>query len=94
MARTRDTLLLEAVLGGGLLRASRQKIEDQFKESGRLLLHPNMLSSRDKATIEAELERLQKAQRECTDGGIRKKIEEWIEAEKKKLHSEPETKKT
>jgi hypothetical protein len=46
-----------------------------------------MLSPGDKAIIKAEIERLQKAQRECTDGGIRKQIDAWIEEQKQKLDS-------
>jgi hypothetical protein len=46
-----------------------------------------MLSPSDKATIKAEIERLQNAQKECTDGGIRAKIDVWIEVEKRKLAS-------
>jgi hypothetical protein len=36
------------------------------------------------ATIRAEIERLQKAQKECADGGIRKQIDEWIAEHKQK----------
>jgi hypothetical protein len=44
-----------------------------------------MLSRGDVATIRAEIERLEKALKGCTDGGIRDRIERWIEEEKKKL---------
>ena len=44
-----------------------------------------MLSPEEIAQIKAEIERLEKLRAECTDGGIRKRIEAWIEAEKKKL---------
>jgi hypothetical protein len=44
-----------------------------------------MLSPRDRAIIKAEIERLEKAQRECNDGGIRKQIDEWIVEQRKKL---------
>jgi hypothetical protein len=44
-----------------------------------------MLSPGDRAIIKAEIERLQKAQRECTDSGIRRKIDVWIEEQKQKL---------
>jgi hypothetical protein len=37
------------------------------------------------ALIRAEIERLEKALKECTDGGIRDRIKRWIEEEKKKL---------
>jgi hypothetical protein len=44
-----------------------------------------MLSRGEVAMIRAEIERLEKALRECSDGGIRGRIEAWIEEEKKKL---------
>jgi hypothetical protein len=44
-----------------------------------------MLSRGDVASIRAEIERLEKALNVCTDGGIRERIEAWIEEEKKKL---------
>jgi hypothetical protein len=44
-----------------------------------------MLSRGEVAIIRAEIERLEKALRECTDGGIRDRIKLWIEEEKKKL---------
>jgi hypothetical protein len=34
-----------------------------------------------------EVERLEKLREDCTDSGIRKRIEAWIEAETKKLKS-------
>lgn len=37
------------------------------------------------ARIKTEIERLEKLHNECTDSGIRKRIEAWIEEEKKKL---------
>jgi len=40
------------------------------------------------AIIRAEIERLEKALRECTDGGIRDRVKLWIEAEKKKLRED------
>jgi hypothetical protein len=39
------------------------------------------------ARIRAEIERLEKARENCDDGGIRQRIEGWIENEKKKLIS-------
>jgi hypothetical protein len=44
-----------------------------------------MLSPGEIAQIKAEIERLEKLREECTDSGIRERIEAWIEAEKKKL---------
>ena len=44
-----------------------------------------MLSRGEVAMIRAEIERLEKALKECTDGGIRDRIKAWIEEEKKKL---------
>jgi len=46
-----------------------------------------MLSPGDRAIVKAEIERLQKAQRDCTDSGIREKIDVWIEEQKRKLAS-------
>jgi hypothetical protein len=43
-----------------------------------------MLSPGDRP-IKAEIERLQKAQRECTDRDTRQQIEEWIVEQKQKL---------
>ncbi len=47
-----------------------------------------MLSPGEIAQIRAEIKRLEKARDECTDGGIRKRIEAWIEEQKQKLESE------
>jgi hypothetical protein len=44
-----------------------------------------MLSPREIAQTRDEIERLEKLRKECADSGIRKRIEAWIEAEKKKL---------
>ena len=44
-----------------------------------------MLSRGDVAIIRAEIEKLEKALRECADGGIQDRIKAWIEEEKKKL---------
>ena len=44
-----------------------------------------MLSPGEITQIKAEIERLERLREECIDGGIRKRIEAWIEAEKKKL---------
>ena len=41
------------------------------------------------AQIKAEVERLEKHREQCSDSGIRKRIEAWIEAEKKKLAKTP-----
>ncbi|HWY21962.1 MAG TPA: hypothetical protein VNX26_12130 [Candidatus Acidoferrum sp.] len=46
-----------------------------------------MLSPEEIAQIEAEIERLERLREECIDSGIRKRIEAWIEVEKKKLAS-------
>ncbi len=46
-----------------------------------------MLTPGEVATIKAEVERLEKALKECTDSGIKKRIEAWIEGEKQKLLS-------
>ena len=47
-----------------------------------------MLTPGERAQIKAEIERLEKARKECADGGIRKRIDFWIEEQKKKLQSE------
>jgi hypothetical protein len=44
-----------------------------------------MLSPGDRAIIKAEIKRLQKAQRECRDDGIRRQIDDWIVEQKQKL---------
>jgi hypothetical protein len=49
-----------------------------------------MLSSGEVAIVRAEIERLEKALRECTDGGIRDRIKAWIEEEKRKLIADDE----
>jgi hypothetical protein len=46
-----------------------------------------MLSPAGIATIQAEIERLEKARKDCTDSGLRKWIEAAIQAQKKKLAS-------
>ena len=46
-----------------------------------------MLSPGEIAQIKAEIERLGKARKECTDSGIRQRIEAWIAEQKKKLES-------
>jgi hypothetical protein len=48
-----------------------------------------MLSLEEIEQIKAEIERLERLRKECTDTGIRNRIGAWIEAEKKKLASEP-----
>jgi hypothetical protein len=48
-----------------------------------------MLSLGEIAQIRAEIERLERLRKECTDTGIRNQIEAWIEAEKRKLASDP-----
>jgi len=44
-----------------------------------------MLSPGDRATIKAEIEKLQKAQRECTDSRIQTQIDAWIEEQKQAI---------
>jgi hypothetical protein len=44
-----------------------------------------MLSRAEIAKIKAEIEALEKARENCTDSGIRKLIDAWIEEQKKKL---------
>ena len=42
--------------------------------------------------IKAEIERLEKALRDCSDSGIRRVIEEWIADAKRRLASDQESK--
>jgi hypothetical protein len=51
-----------------------------------------MLSRGDVALIRAEIERLEKARKECTDSGLQKRIDAWIEEQKRKLISEDNSK--
>jgi hypothetical protein len=46
-----------------------------------------MLSRGEVATIRTEIARLEKALKECTDSGIRKQIEVWIDDNRRKLRS-------
>jgi hypothetical protein len=46
-----------------------------------------VLSLGEIAVIKAEIEKLEKARRECNDSGIQKRIDDWIEEQKKKLES-------
>jgi hypothetical protein len=46
-----------------------------------------VMLSGGEVVIRAEIERLEKALRECTDGGIRNRIKAWIEEEKKELRA-------
>ena len=45
------------------------------------------MEAREIATIRAEIERLEKALKDCADGGLRKWIEGTIEKQKQKLAS-------
>jgi hypothetical protein len=47
-----------------------------------------MLSPKEIAQSKAEIERLEKLHDECADSGIRKRIEAWIEEQKKLLGSD------
>jgi hypothetical protein len=46
-----------------------------------------MLSPAEITTIRADLERLEKARKDCTDSGLRKWIEDAIEKQKQQLAS-------
>jgi hypothetical protein len=46
-----------------------------------------MLTPEAIAKIRSEIERLEQLRKECSDGGIRERIEGWIKAEKEKLKS-------
>jgi hypothetical protein len=54
----------------------------------------NMLSPGEIAQIKAEIQRLEKLRKECTDGGIRERIEAWIKAETQKLEFDRSTKRS
>ena len=53
-----------------------------------------MISRSDAAVIRAEIKRLQKARDECTDSGVQKRIDAWIEEQKRKLVAEDSSKGT
>jgi hypothetical protein len=46
-----------------------------------------MLSPSQISAIKAEIKRLQQAQAECQDSGIKKQIEAWIQEQKERLNS-------
>jgi hypothetical protein len=46
-----------------------------------------MLASEEVAAIKADIKRLEKARKDCADGGIQKRIDAWIAGQKKKLES-------
>jgi hypothetical protein len=46
------------------------------------------LTPEEMAQIKEEIERLEKLRNECTDSGIRERIDAWTKAEKKKLESD------
>jgi hypothetical protein len=50
---------------------------------------PRMSPPEEITKIKVEIERLEQLCKDCGDSGIRKRIEAWIEAEKKKLEPEP-----
>jgi hypothetical protein len=47
-----------------------------------------MIARSDVAVVRAEIQRLQKARDECTDSGVQKRIDVWIEEQKRKLVGE------
>jgi len=53
-----------------------------------------MISRTEVADIRAEIERLQKARQECTDSGVQRQIDAWIEEQKRKLVAEDGSKGT
>ena len=46
------------------------------------------LTPEEMARIKEEIERLEELRNECTDSGIRERIDAWIKAERKKLESD------
>jgi hypothetical protein len=49
-------------------------------------------SPKERAKIKAEIEKFEKALRDCTDSGIRTVIEYWIEDARERLASAQESK--
>jgi len=47
-----------------------------------------MISRTDVGVIKAEIERLERARDECTDSGLQRRIDGWIEEQKRRLVSE------
>jgi hypothetical protein len=47
-----------------------------------------MLSSREITTIKAEIQWLEEERKNCTDSGIQRLIDAWIEGQRMKLRSE------
>ena len=47
-----------------------------------------MISRTDVGVIKAEIERLERARDECTDSGLQRRIDAWIEEQKRRLVSE------
>jgi hypothetical protein len=53
---------------------------------------PAMVPRNQAAVIRSEIERLQKARNECNDTGVLKRIDSWIEEQKRKLVSKDSSK--
>lgn len=51
-----------------------------------------MIPRNEVAAIRSEIERLQKARHECADTGLQKRIDMWIEEQKRKLVGEGRSK--
>jgi len=47
-----------------------------------------MISRTDVGVIKADIERLERARDECTDSGLQRRIDGWIEEQKRRLVSE------
>jgi len=62
-----------------------QQVNVRYRTFGDTI--PSMPTPEKIATIRTEIERLEKALRECSDSGIRKVIEDWIAEARKKLAS-------
>jgi hypothetical protein len=63
----------------------RTKIDKKCRVSYTSQMKPERPPTEEIAKIRANIERLEKAREACTDSGIRKLIEEWIEEQKHKL---------
>ncbi len=64
----------------GILSHAVRAVQDDNQKWGLV-----MLSRGEVAIIRAEIERLEKALKDCTENGIRDRIKAWIEEEKEKL---------
>lgn len=73
----------------GIFRQSLVRRGDRNHRFVRAVAYTSaMISRTDVAVIRAEIERLQNARDKCTDSGVLKQIDAWIEEQKQKLVAE------